>query len=137
MAPDDLGHERVDLLGIADVGRDELHAVGQRIWLLAAADDDTGPIGGKSFGDPTSDAATATGDQHDLAVEVELGHGWMRLRSRGKIVVSRMFGTSARRAIQRSQPIANPPCGGIPNLNVSRYASYGARSWPAASSTAT
>ncbi len=40
--------------------------------------------------------------------------------SRGKSVVSRTFGTSTRRASQRSRPIAKPPWGGIPYLNASR-----------------
>lgn len=47
-------------------------------------------------------------------------YGEMRVMSRGKKVVSRMFAASTSRLIQRSSPIANPPCGGIPYLNVWR-----------------
>jgi Phosphotransferase enzyme family len=41
-------------------------------------------------------------------------HGARRCRSLGNSVTSLMFSARARRAVHRSSPIANPPCGGMP-----------------------
>ena len=49
-----------------------------------------------------------------------LPQGVRRLRSRGKRVASRTLASPARRATQRSRPMAKPPCGGIPCRNASR-----------------
>ena len=122
MAFRDAVDERGDLVGVAHVGRDELDVRGQRAGFRrgAPADHDARAVGGEAFGDAAPDAATPTRDQDDLAREVERRHGWMRLMSRGKSVVSRTLLASTSRAIHRSQPIANPPCGGMPCLNASR-----------------
>jgi hypothetical protein len=114
--------ERGDLIGVAHVRRDELDVLRERAGFRCGttAYDDARGVGGETFGDAASDAATPTGDQDDLAREVERRHGWMRLMSRGKSVVSRTLLASTRRAIHRSHPIANPPWGGIQCLNASR-----------------
>ena len=47
-------------------------------------------------------------------------YGVSRSISRGNSVASRMFPNPSRRIVSRSSPIANPPCGGIPNLCINR-----------------
>jgi ABC-type oligopeptide transport system ATPase subunit len=63
-------------------------------------------------------------------------HGLSRCRSRGNSVTWRTFGTPASSAVQRSSPIANPPCGGMPCRNTCRYPSNGAGSRPRSASAA-
>ncbi len=47
-------------------------------------------------------------------------HGVSRCRSRGNIVTSRTLPTSSRRIMNRSRPMAKPPCGGMPCRKTSR-----------------
>jgi hypothetical protein len=48
------------------------------------------------------------------------GYGVRRCRSRGNSVTSRIFSAWVSLPAQRSRPIANPPCGGIPCAKASR-----------------
>ena len=48
------------------------------------------------------------------------GYGVRRCRSRGNSVTSRMFSAWVSLPVQRSRPIANPPCGGMPCAKASR-----------------
>ena len=59
-------------------------------------------------------------------------YGVSRCRSRGNSVTSRTLAAPTSRATQRSNPIAKPPCGGIPCRNAWRYESYAAGSSPRA-----
>src|SRR6185503_6393430 len=67
--------DRVDLIGVAHVGRDERRGAatcrGERLGLGAAADHDVGTGVEEALRDAPADAATATGHDHDLAGEVE------------------------------------------------------------------
>ena len=85
----DLGHESLDLGGVADVGRDqvdgriqpaELRRVGLGVLAVLAAivevvEDTGGPGPGEPFEDGGPDPAGATGDQGRLAGEVVSDHG--------------------------------------------------------------
>jgi len=66
-----------------------------------------------------------------------LRQGLSRVMSRGKSVASRTLSTPTSLATQRSSPIANPPCGGIPCWNACRYPSYGSTPSPRSVSAAT
>ena len=50
--------------------------------------------------------------------------------SLGKRVTIRMFSIPRSCISRRSRPIANPPCGGIPDLNASKYVSNGVSAYP-------
>ena len=54
-------------------------------------------------------------------------YGLRRCRSRGNRVTCRTLAAPVSRAVQRSSPIAKPPCGGIPCSNTCRYPAYGPR----------
>ena len=60
---------RVDLIGLAHVGRHEQPAVGQVVGLVTAADRDVRARVGEALRDPAPDAAATAGDEHDASVE--------------------------------------------------------------------
>lgn len=65
-------------------------------------------------------------------------YGARRPRSRGKRVARRMLSRPSNCIRKRSRPMAKPPCGGMPYLNTSRYASKAVRSLtPCCASAAT
>jgi hypothetical protein len=47
-------------------------------------------------------------------VTTDQDHGVSRVKSRGNVVVKRIFGAPVSCISSRSRPMANPPCGGMP-----------------------
>jgi len=67
-------------------------------------------------------------------VRAAVHHGCSRSMSRGNNAASRRFERPTSCITKRSRPMANPPCGGIPNRNVSRYPATASCVIPRASS---
>jgi hypothetical protein len=74
---------------------------------------------GHSTSASTRDVYTSVVPEIDTAAAAG-AYGVRRCRSRGNSVTSRMFSARVSRLVQRSSPIANPPCGGIPCAKASR-----------------
>ena len=82
---------------------------------IAASNANLGVCG--SYGQGVGNATVVGSPIKERAVRT---YGVRRCRSRGNSATSRMFSARVSRLVQRSRPIANPPCGGLPCAKASR-----------------